>query len=111
MVVGSNGDVFTTCVSALNCVFFYLSGRKLLTFFSSGWSCAYHVAGRGLDFFRGAVDWQLFKATEAAQEVATAALVLWQWIAVFGLSYGVVKFFTYFGQTDLLKRGVGTTYR
>ena len=60
----------------------------------------------GLHFLRGAMDRQLFKTTQAAQEIAAAGLVLRQRIARFGLSYGIIEFFTYYRQTYLLKRGI-----
>ena len=114
MIIGPDRDIFSARVSALNSILFYLLEGLPLAFLSGSanyrstrYGRTYNVAGGGLHFFRRAMNRQILKASQAAQNAA--GLVLRKRIAGFGLGYSVVKLLAYFGQTDLLKRGIGST--
>ena len=90
MVIWSNTDIFTTSVSALNSILFYLlEGLPRAAF--TNYLCS---SAAGLHLLWGAMNWQILKASKAAQNAAR--LVFRKRTVGFGLTYSVVKFFADF---------------
>ena len=88
MIVWSNTDIFSTSVSTLNGILFYLLEGLPRAAFISGYLCSKTACHH---FLRGAMNGQILKASKAAQNAAR--LVLRKRTDGFGLTYSVVKFF------------------